>query len=109
MAASEKQQKMFGQFRSMDAGAYFQEEASNAMREWYRRGQRAFRECLEYGSAPQIEHFNDLMVGLKDHEKVGFCMGWQSDAWAYSNDKPFSVEGTTHEAPEGDYENLSRA
>lgn len=83
--------------------AYAQDVVASQLRDWYRRGQRAFRQCLDIPGVDNIEQFNDMLQQLKTHERDGFCMGWQSDAWAYSNDKPFAVEGTTHPATEDNH------
>jgi len=101
MSASNAQRDMFGSFHKDGGGAFFQEEKSNLLREWYRRGQRAYRQLKEAGSAPQIEHFNDLMNDMHGDAREGFLMGWQSDSWADQHGKQFSIEGTTSIIQEG--------
>jgi hypothetical protein len=98
MPASDAQRSAFGKFNKANdiANAYIQETIESTIRDWYRRGQAAFRKCLEIGGVPQIEQFNDLMQDMKEHQHTGFCMGWNSDAYAYANDMDFSIEGDTH-------------
>ena len=96
MAASKTQRALFGKFLENEGKVhgYLHEEAAGKLREWYRRGQRAFRECLKWGPVGDLQQYNDLLFPLRNYEREGFLMGWQSDAWAYDNGKQFSVEGT---------------
>ena len=71
------------------------ETRSNKMREWYIKGQNAFRRGMN-----DLRQLNDATAEMDQHEKEGFLMGWQADAWAYDNDKPFAVSGGTRWEPD---------
>lgn len=84
------------------------ETKSALLREWYRQGQKFFRNALQSaaGLEPSLtQALNHHCQGLSDVQKEGFLMGWQSDAYAYDNGLDFSVEGADyviHESTEGD-------
>jgi len=98
---SDKERKIFGEF-IVDtwAGNYVHERRSSMLREWYRKGQQAFRALSKTGSTMNLDHMNDLLTELKETEREGFLMGWQSDAWATKNDQPLAVEGAPHWEPQ---------
>jgi len=72
------------------------EKKAATLRKWYRAGQAAYRTAVD-----KITVLNDQLQDIPgDREREGFLMGWQSDAWAYENNKTFSVEGTCNIIPE---------
>lgn len=84
--------RLFNRYHNADPATSFSyiEAKSNALREWYRKGQRAFRQ-IESGD--KITYFNDLLSGLEGDERDGFLMGWNSDNYATQHNMQLSVEG----------------
>jgi hypothetical protein len=73
----------------------YSEKRASLLREWYRKGQAAFRGALCGHQFQMTSALNDLTQDLKDGpEKDGLLMGWQSDAYAWDNGLEFSVEGS---------------
>ena len=86
--------KLFVRFRlesgdSVSKG--FIESKSNNLREWYRKGQAAFRSTM---GQDQVDTLNGFIQELEGDKREGFLMGWQSDAYACQNNLTLSYEGT---------------
>jgi hypothetical protein len=67
------------------------ETKSNILREWYRKGQQAFRHLAH---TDKVEFLNDVLQELEGDARDGFLMGWNSDAYADQHNLGLSIEGT---------------
>ena len=91
----------------MEAKKAGMESRGTKLRDWYRKGQAMFRQVHTKLDATQrmdgsrLVYLNEFLQQIRgDTQKEGFMMGWQSDQWAWDNNKPFSVEGVDHYLPE---------
>lgn len=75
------------------------DQRSNKLRDWYNRGQEAFRHALQSvaGLEPSAEQLHSHLEQIEESaQREGFLMGWRSDEWAYQNNKQFSIIGGIH-------------
>lgn len=71
------------------------------MREWFIKGQRAFREACRFGDPGSLEDYQYLLDSCESGiELDGFMMGWNADEWAYRHDLQQSVLGGVHASEE---------
>jgi hypothetical protein len=67
------------------------DQRSNTLRDWYNKGQQAFR----FSNKLTSETLHDFLENIEEEtHREGFLMGWRADEWAYMNGKERAVLGT---------------